>query len=554
MGIKHFFYWFQKNHSDCIQVINKNQQITTNIDTLALDLNGIFHPAAQKIFKYGSFKKLKSLMRKQSQKKLKQDVFKEICKIIEQLIDKVQPKKRLLLCVDGVAGAAKMRTQRQRRYRAVLNKENEENDEQVEFDSNSITPGTEFMHDLNNYIDWYIRMNANNNKWKELEIIFSSEKVPGEGEAKCFLFMRKYCKDLNETFCIYGLDADLIMLCLSLNRTGVYVLRDEQYSDDKCFINIDKFKYKISKMLETKSAIIDFVFICFMVGNDFLPQIPGFEIFTGGIEILINIYKKICKPYGLINQYNFKIKLNILLDYFKHLSFLEVDCFKNKYKNRQKYFEDPLLEKYFSVDDCVENEIVCDFDGFKKEYYTKYFNNVDINYICNEYIKGLQWIIHYYNMEIPSWSWYYPFYHAPFLDDLSKCIGYTYNPFIKTKPLDSFQQLLYVLPPQSSALLPYPLKNIMTNDNSPLKPYYPTKINIDISGKKAEWEGIVILPLIDRILFNKIYKQYLGYIDKNALKRNVRDNAKKYVRVDTPYIYKSPFGIIKNCKVKYMHI
>ena len=58
------------------------------------------------------------------------------------------------------------------------------------FDSNSITPGTVFMDHLTKYIDWYIRKKISSNvKWRNLEVIFSNEKVPGEGEHKVLNFI-----------------------------------------------------------------------------------------------------------------------------------------------------------------------------------------------------------------------------------------------------------------------------------------------------------------------------------------------------------------------------
>lgn len=91
----------------------------------------------------------------------------------------------------------------------------------------------------------YIVERANNDaKWKDLVIIFSDAFVPGEGEHKILDFIRSQRAqpgyEPNKRHCIYGADADLIMLGLSTHEAHFFVLREavmQQNSakDKSCF-------------------------------------------------------------------------------------------------------------------------------------------------------------------------------------------------------------------------------------------------------------------------------------------------------------------------------
>lgn len=98
------------------------------------------------------------------------------------------------------------------------------------------------MHRLSIALKNYLVERANNDEiWKGLTVIFSDAFVPGEGEHKIMDFIRSQRGqdgyNPNTRHCIYGADADLIMLGLSTHEAHFYVLREavKPSNDRPCF-------------------------------------------------------------------------------------------------------------------------------------------------------------------------------------------------------------------------------------------------------------------------------------------------------------------------------
>lgn len=563
MGVKYFFVWFRKNHGDCLRVLNRKRPVVeqgVDVDVLGLDMNGIFHPCAQKIFEYGSGKRNERFLkprRKKPYKVLEEQTFKEICNQIDSLVHSVRPKKQLLLCIDGVAGTSKMTQQRSRRFKSA-----QERDEDAVFDSCSITPGTPFMNRLCRYMDRYIRIKMMEDPlWRGLDILFSSEKQPGEGEHKIKNFIRKNGNP-HWKYAIYGLDADLFMLSLAIGRDNVMILRENPYNANEIYhIDIGRFANKLKKELGTKNAIADFILLCFLVGNDFLPSVPSMEILLGGIQTMIETYQKVCAPMGIVGS-DGVISWEMLADFFQALEPVEHSSLIEKYHKRGKYFKDELMEAYFEADPSVLDErgretVHIDFEQYTRAYYTKKFpSNPSREQICHEFLYGMQWVIHYYLYEIPQWNWTYPYHYAPFIRDLHihtrsmKRVSYPVS-----KPYETFQQLLSVIPPQSYHLLPKPLQPLVMDDTSPLAQYYPSTFEIDLSGKKAEWEGVVLVPMIDQQTLTFAYQSARDMLSESEQKRNRPEKMRRYHHhPEKKFYWKNRYGDIEQCCVSFTKI
>lgn len=179
---------------------------------------------------------------------------------MDHLFGKIKPKKLFFMAVDGVAPRAKMNQQRSRRFRTA--KEAKEIREKAEqkgeklpdekaFDSNCITPGTlyafissncepickyrpgtPFMARLSDQLRYFINKKiTEDSNWRNVQVVLSGHEVPGEGEHKIMEYIRlsRAQKDYNPNIrhCLYGLDADLIMLGLLSHDPHFCLLREE---------------------------------------------------------------------------------------------------------------------------------------------------------------------------------------------------------------------------------------------------------------------------------------------------------------------------------------
>lgn len=295
------------------------------------------------------------------------DVFAAIFEYVQVLLQKIRPKKIIFLAIDGillcyhvlgVAPRAKMNQQRSRRFRAAKELQEacrKQADPSVEiFDGNCITPGTEFMDSLSRalrvlfaqFIDQSASLLA-----ETPAIIFSGPEVPGEGEHKIMEYLR-YARsqpgyDPNTRHCLYGLDADLIMLSLLSHDPHFALLREEvTFGRKGSAVSVPKTAAQcnfylmhigiLREYLESEFSlgmahfdledfIDDYVSFSVFVGNDFLPHLPFLHINENAFGLLFENYKTLdhrSKLNGL-GSLNF----SLLSDFLFNLSAYEFGAF-----------------------------------------------------------------------------------------------------------------------------------------------------------------------------------------------------------------------------------
>jgi 5'-3' exoribonuclease 1 len=159
------------------------------------------------------------------------------------------------------------------------------------------------------------------------------------------------------------------------------------------------------------------------------------------------------------------------------------------------------------------------FLEWKDTYYKGKFewgreNEAKLTKLCENYVQGLQWVLYYYYKGVVSWPWYYQYHYSPMISgmiylkqscrkrpliqhlDVIKGLGADVN-FKLGQPFHPYEQLMGVLPDRSKKIVPTVYHDLMTNPNSPIIDFYPRDFELDMNGKKMEWEAVVKIPFID---------------------------------------------------------
>ena len=151
--------------------------------------------------------------------------------------------------------------------------------------------------------------------------------------------------------------------------------------------------------------------------------------------------------------------------------------------------------------------------------------------MLNQYLTGLQWILRYYNGQLVSGDWYYPYNDAPLLAELIRpdTVIHNFPPSITARSV--LNHLLIVLPPSFSALVPRPLSYLM-HSGSPIADLYPTEVNRyidrmyiyrnDDATPGEKYSGIPSLPPINTMRIRAGIIAYLAYIRREGVTEYVR--------------------------------
>ncbi|CAL4130433.1 unnamed protein product, partial [Meganyctiphanes norvegica] len=511
------------------------------------------------------------------------------------------------------------------------------------FDSNCITPGTPFMDRLSKFATCSTKERlAQAPGWEgRPRVILSDANVPGEGEHKIMDYIRKQRAqpdhDPNTQHVLCGADADLIMLGLATHEPNFTIIREEfkpnqpkpcvicsqighelkectglpdgddgdsekVYGETKfIFVRLNVLKEYLSQELtmpnlpftyEFDRAIDDWVFMCFFVGNDFLPHLPSLEIRENAIDRLVKLYKECCYKTGGWLTDSGKVNMKRVQLILTNLGKVEDEIFKER-QRKEKMFKardkakrqqekrekeaanqfknqtgrgalgimkagdtavahgahNQIMQQRFktlSIDlttmesrlERIEGgnseKIVRLYeDGAKERYYESKFevnpHNIPFRHnVANEYAIGLCWVLRYYYQGCASWKWFFPYHYAPFASDFASC-GAVEVGFELAEPFKPLEQLMGVFPAASRSHVPSPWGELMLEPESDIIDFYPEDFKIDLNGKKFAWQGVALLPFVDEGRLKKALKPVYPLLTSDEVRRNVRGDDRLFI-------------------------
>jgi 5'-3' exonuclease len=445
------------------------------------------------------------------------DVCQAVVDYTVKVWQEVGKPKTVFLGLDGVVPMAKIKQQRMRRFKSIWTAEQEKarglRDPTINhWDTNAITPGTAFMEKLGSRLAQLCKTH----KWT-----LSDTSESGEGEQKCMRFWRQL-PALEGNIVIYGLDADLILLCLLTQQlTGqknpVWCIREtaeweggkEKGLAEFMRLSIDTLQSAlVDKRMTSLQWTVDYVAAMSFLGNDFVPHSMTLKIRDGGHERVLEDLKRLHAAGKTLTVYSeqsgWSYSIPSVLELFRGWESQEESrllAFIKK-KGIQTNHED------WQMTPCswrVEEKLLCETRGvlsgtWESRMMEEWFGQgISPEQACKKYTEGLQWILDYYTQQRAiNTVWMFPWSLPPTWRALREFSEKYPEPFQspaieKGAEIEPNEQLAMVLP-RESWYLQRNTKFLMLPEKLPH--FWPTKYGFFSAGKIFMWECEAEIPLL----------------------------------------------------------
>lgn len=578
MGVPGFFAWLLRNKKKLSTKKLIIDDVNKKIKYLMLDTNCLLHPCIAHILDKYNNKQIVLNSKKSIREQLEVLIWDRIKFSIDDMISRLKPEY-VYIAIDGVAPMGKILQQRQRRYKYLFDKkiklnleelnENEIIIDEIEYinkdgihisskpiSSIELTPGTDYMERIHLKMIEYMEELKKTN----IKCIYSSYHEAGEGEHKILQYIKKNISS-EETVVIYGLDADLLFLALSTGETyNLYIMREQQIFNNTD-LDLDEYiDYNYVEIAELHKMIgkldistNDFIIICYLIGNDFLPGILTTDIKKGGLDKILSAYETVRNMYKnkefktiiniqfLNNKRTIKINHNFLKELFINLTWTEKWIWKNINRDKicdKDYNDEEELEKlkYKKEEDKIKNlnnfanGLNSNTECFDKiefssslEYYNYYLGleelKIDdkiIKKMVKDYVTGIEWCINYYLDDCLSWKWGYNFLIAPMITDIIKYYPSKITIQESKCELKPVEQLILAIPPDTYKYVISEKIIDKIKKEKRIGYMFPESFGLDINKESLYWKCQVNIPMVE-------YEEYINVI-KNIKIKDIKNN------------------------------
>ncbi len=495
MGIPSYFRRILQAYPACLQ-----KQAPTTAGLLAFDFNCLIY----RCLRQPDMPPYPGVQDRDAHEQWESVLCAQVCKTVKEVWTVAGRPSSVFLAIDGVVPMAKIRQQRVRRFKSAwIRKTFGTKDGQESWDSNAITPGTEFMEKLSNELQKLVKQHGKG--W-----VLSDSREPGEGEHKIMELLREDKKLAQKPVIVYGLDADLILLSL-LAETPIWLLREKQEFGGKVrsvdgeqeyqFMNIELFRERLG--IETKEECINYCTLMSLMGNDFLPHSLTHKLNDDGHESVLQTFASMKKggkwivKDGLIQKTVF---LAIVRNWAKEEDHRMAHMIAEKRRRCQQGVGKGMEEyENLPAEWNVEKQLDEKGSDWRRAYWSFVHPHVTVDdkkRYCSEYLKGLQWILDYYTGIPVDKQWMFLAWMPPLWSDFTETEGGVSDRVVceaSKSPIQPEEQLAMVLPLESWGLIRHKEYRHLPRV---VPQFWPAKFGFLSLGRRYLWECEALIPVL----------------------------------------------------------
>ncbi|PBP23391.1 exonuclease II Exo2 [Diplocarpon rosae] len=540
MGVPKFFRWMSERYPAISQLIADNR--IPEFDCLYLDMNGIIHNCTHKDSDDAMFRMTEEQM------------FIAIFNYIEHLFGKIKPKQLFFMAIDGVAPRAKMNQQRARRFRTALDAETARDKaiqegkempkeeafdsllshdphfcllrEEVTFGRQSKAKSKELEHQ-----NFYLMHLCIVREYLELE--FQELKEPGllsspfdlERVIDDFILMAFFVgNDFLPNLPNLHINEGALALMFKVYKTvlpkaGGFINEGGVINMARLAMLLDELSHVEYRFFESENSDKSWFKAKQMAKEDIMVKgkakgkvtmtTPQREIWkqvktyvtsrsTQPLELssaLPAADRKFVQELAESLHLEWKTVEDEQVDRHMQLSFpAKPDGDEDEDEDEESQLAILRVVKQYDTAKVVDvskadaqaemdRQYEVKFQEWKDTYYKGKFewdrkNEIELTKLCENYVQGLQWVLHYYYRDV--------------IKGLNADVNFKLG-----QPFHPYEQLMGVLPDRSKNIVPAVYHDLMTNPASPIIDFYPRDFELDMNGKKMEWEAVVKIPFID---------------------------------------------------------